>query len=241
MIQQSLLPDPSIATRFLPQSFFIWTPRDIVGGDMYHFDKVGDNLILSIMDCTGHGVPGAFMTMIASSGLRRIISEEKKFDPGRMLNKLSTFVTTTLQKDKDGIHSDEGLDAAICVISLKTRELNFAGARLSLYMIRDNTLEKIKGDRKSLGYGTTDTDQEFTVHTLRPSDTACFYITTDGFSDQLGDLRSERFGTGRFSRLLLENHTRPFDEQKKILLDELNRHRGNQTFTDDITVVGFRL
>jgi serine phosphatase RsbU (regulator of sigma subunit) len=146
-----------------------------------------------------------------------------------------------LQQDKEGIHSDEGLDAAICVISLKTRELQFAGAKLSLYMIRDNTLEKIKGDRKSLGYGVTVTDQNFTLHTLQSNDNTCFYITTDGFTDQLGDLRPGRFGSRRFSDLLVKHHNQSFEDQKKIILGELNRHRGNQSFTDDITVVGFKL
>ncbi|MBU1170140.1 MAG: AAA family ATPase [Proteobacteria bacterium] len=239
MIQQSLLPDPEMIHTHLPGSFFIWIPRDIVGGDIYHFEAQEDRFIIAVIDGTGHGVPGAFMTMIASSGLRRIIKEENEFNPALILKKLNVFVKTTLQQDKDNAHSDDGLDAAICCYSARTDTLDFAGARLPLYLVKDNLIQKIKGDRKSLGYISSNLDHDYTRHTIHQVKGSHIYMPTDGYSDQLCAPPTERFGNGRFTKLILDHHQKPFEEQKEILMNALDLHRGGQSQTDDITIVGF--
>ncbi len=116
-IQRSLLPNPENISHFLPNSFFLWMPRDIVSGDFIFTARVGEGVIVAMIDCTGHGVPGAFMTMIASSGLKQIITDESIYDPADILKRLSAFVKTTLHQDTDYALSDDGLDAAICFVS----------------------------------------------------------------------------------------------------------------------------
>jgi serine phosphatase RsbU (regulator of sigma subunit) len=173
--------------------------------------------------------------------LRRIIREEKEINPARILAKLSAFVKTTLQQDTNNAHSDDGLDAAICCYNPETDTLEFAGARLPLFVARDGILKQIKGDRESLGYISTRAVKDFTLHAIQPASGNHFYMVTDGFSDQLGVKDSERFGNQRFRNLIAEHHQKPFSEQKIMLTNALSLHKGEADQTDDITIVGFRL
>ncbi len=263
MIQTSLLPNPADLKTYLPESFLIWMPKDIVGGDFIFTDYCpplsppdwGGSLILAVIDCTGHGVPGAFMTTIASSGLRRIVRDECCHDPGEILDKLNFFVKNTLQQDTGHALSDDGLDAAICLISGQSSvfgsysdngdqatgdgHLVFAGARLPLYYIQNNSLNIIKGDRMSIGYKRSDLSFNFTNHTVKIEKGMSFYMFSDGFIDQLGGEKGTRFGSRRFKELLTENSRKPFDEQRNLLLKSFDGHKGEQERQDDVTVVGF--
>ncbi|MCP4350426.1 MAG: PAS domain S-box protein [Desulfobacterales bacterium] len=262
MIQSSLLPNPDDLKTYLSRSFLIWTPKDIVGGDFIFTDYCppvsppdwGGSLILAVIDCTGHGVPGAFMTTIASSGLRRIVRDECCHDPGEILEKLNFFVKNTLQQDTEHALSDDGLDAAICLISGQSSlfeghsdngdqsahgQLIFAGARLPLYYIQDNTLNLIKGDRMSIGYKRSDLSFKYSNHTVKIEKGMSFYMFSDGFIDQLGGKKGIRYGSRRFKELLTENSAKPFGEQKELLLKSFEDHKGKNERQDDVTVVGF--
>lgn len=241
MMQASLLPSRDLFQRALPESFVIWKPRDIVSGDMYHLEDLGDHVILSVVDCTGHGVPGALMTMIAGSGLRMIITGERESDPARILSKLNRFVKSSLKHDKGNTATDDGMDAAVCCLSKATGFMTFAGARLPLYIAENQTVRVIKGDRHSIGYMSSDSDYPFTVHTVEKVRDATFYLATDGFIDQLGGDPRQRFGSSRFKTLLSEICHAPFEEQKIRLLTDLARHRGRHESIDDVTVIGFRV
>jgi len=179
VIQTSLLPNLDGSNIYLPDSFVIWKPKDVVGGDIFFKDLFTDpdscsGFIFAVIDCTGHGVPGAFMTMIASSGLRRIVKDQGCRNPADILKQLNFIVKTSLQQDKKDTLSDDGLDAAICFVELPaggdpsivkqqlangncplisdcSLKLTFAGARLPLYYVFDNELNVIKGDRQSIG------------------------------------------------------------------------------------------
>ncbi len=244
MIQTSLLPAPENIKKFLPHSFFIWMPRDIVSGDFIFTDFVKDGLIIAVIDCTGHGVPGAFMTIIASSGLREIIRDSACHDPGEILKQLNAIVKTTLKQDTDYALSDDGLDAAICLVKLKESDsasfdLIFAGARLPLFYSLDGEISVIKGDRKSLGYKKSDLDFNFTTHTINVETGMSFYMFSDGFVDQMGGERGRRFSTRRFINLLKENTHLPFEIQRERLLQSFNDYKGENERQDDVTVVGF--
>gem|GEM_PF-3579701 len=259
MIQESLLPNPENIRSFLPDSFFIWMPRDIVGGDFIFTDHVGGGIIIAVIDCTGHGVPGAFMTMIASFGLRKIIKDEGWHDPAQILSRLSFIVKTTLQQDTDYALSDDGLDAAICFISDASYplpaagdkgqqtgswpaghgHLTFAGAKLPLICIHNDEISLIKGDRQNLGYKKSDLSFSFTNHTIRMEDGMYFYMFTDGFVDQLGGKQERRFGSRRFRNLLKGNARFPFEKQRERLLEAFNVYKGENERQDDVTVVGF--
>ncbi|OQX27038.1 MAG: hypothetical protein BWK80_07360 [Desulfobacteraceae bacterium IS3] len=275
VIQRSLLPNPRAVKQYLPNSFFIWMPRDVVGGDIFFTEFFGKDpeagpcdFIISVIDCTGHGVPGAFMTMIVSSGLRQIITDEGCRYPGEILKRLNSIVKRTLHQDKQHTLSDDGLDAAICFVRLSVvgeqlseedqeviadtslitdnyslaidnYSLTFAGAKLPLFYIRNGEMTVIKGDKKSIGYKRSDVDFKFTDHTVKIEKGMSFYMASDGFTDQMGGEIRRRFGVRKFMELLRENAGLPFEEQRNRLLDAFGKYKGENERQDDVTVVGF--
>ncbi|MDM8524224.1 response regulator [Desulfococcaceae bacterium HSG8] len=247
LIQTSLLPNLDEVKNYLPHSFFIWMPRDIVGGDIFYTYPFEDGVLVAVIDCTGHGVPGAFMTMIASSGLRRIIRTDQCSDPAKILQQLNQIVKTTLQQDTEYALSDDGLDAAICFVS-DYREpetsdsgglrLTFAGAHLPLYYTYNNEIHLIRGDNISIGYKRSDLDHNFTKHTIDIEKGMLFYLSTDGFTDQIGNT-GRCMGKKNFKKLLLETSRQPFQAQKDMLVRALEEYKGKRERTDDVTLVGF--
>lgn len=249
-IQESLLPNLDEITARIPDSFFLWMPRDVVSGDIYFTDSFEDGFIIAVIDCTGHGVPGAFMTMIAVSALRQIVRDENCRDPAEILTRLNYSVTKTLQQDKDYAVSDDGLDIGICFASSKPDThasipnsqfsvLTFAGAKLPLYYLRNSEVNVIKGDRQSIGYKFSDLDSSFTNHTIHIEKGMRFYMATDGFADQIGEKEKRRFGTRRFKNLLKDIASNPFEQQKDLLIQVFENHRGEYERQDDVTVAGF--
>ncbi len=245
MIQSALLPDKNKVKIYIPDSFTVWMPRDIVGGDMVFSDFFETDRDLSIVaaliDCTGHGVPGAFMTMLASSSLKRIIRDEGCHDPAEILKKLNVIIKTLLKQDTEDGESDDGMDAGVCFIRPNENIMIFAGARLSLYSVDNGEVNVIKGDKENIGYRRSELNFNFMNHTVKIKKNVSFYMTTDGYTDQLGGERRRRFGGKRFRELLAENYDKPFDVQKKILKQAFYDHKGQHDIQDDVTVIGFRL
>ncbi|MCP4756808.1 MAG: response regulator [Proteobacteria bacterium] len=240
-IQRSLLPNLAETKSRLPNSFFLWIPRDIVGGDIFCTDFFGDDFIVSVIDCTGHGVPGALMTMIASSGMRRIIRDDNCRDPADILESLNFFIKTSLQQDTDYALSNDGLDAAICYVDPRRRILNYAGARLPLVCICDGEVDVIPADRASIGYRKSDLDFRFKQHALEIKNNTSFYMYTDGFVDQVGGEMHFGFGRRNLENLLRRNFNRSFEEQEDLLLKAFHQYKGDNETRDDVTVVGFSL
>jgi len=254
MIQQALLPDPEFVKKHLPDSFILWNPRDLVGGDIFFAEFLPTGFIIAVIDCTGHGIPGAFMTMIASSGIRRIIEGEGCHDPAKILKRLNFIVKTTLQQTSEHASCDDGMDVSVCFVSvpgqgadLKTsagRQLVFAGAKLNLVCAQNGEAEFIRGDRQSIGYKQSrkyDIDFDFTNHVINIEKGMRFYMYTDGFVDQLGGNKRRTFGTSRFLQMLRENSTTPFEEQEKNFLETFDAYRNKNERQDDMTIIGFRV
>ncbi|MDM8515499.1 SpoIIE family protein phosphatase [Desulfobacterales bacterium HSG16] len=249
MIQSSLLPSPEHMQTYFSDSFFIWLPRDIVGGDIIYFDALKQGFVIAVIDCTGHGVPGAFMTMIASSGLRRIVRDEDCHDPAMILKRLNFIVKTSLQQDTSFGVSDDGLDAAICFIPrlaaetgkniVSKNKLIFAGARLPLIHIEGDNVNLIKGERQSIGYKRSDLNFNFTNHIINITKKSKIYMFTDGFIDQLGGQKQRRFGTPRFKNLLHKASQKTFEIQKTIILDAFYDHKKHNESQDDVSIIGF--
>ncbi len=242
-IQRALLPPPGDVKTYLPGSFFLWMPRDIVGGDIYFTERFEDGIIVAVIDCTGHGVPGAFMSMIASSFIRRITVALNCHDPAEILRQLSHVVRTSLQQDRKDAPSDDGLDAAVCFIETRAgnpipRRLIFAGARLPLFYVHNREMTVIKEDRQSIGYKRSNPDFEFTNHTIPIEGGMSFYMSTDGFWDQLGK-NNRRFGKQQFTDLLTEISDLPFEIRQERLAETFHAHKGEMPRQDDVTVVGF--
>ncbi len=195
------------------------------------------------------------MTMIASTGLRRIIRDERIHNPAEILKRLNFIVQTSLQQDTEHALSDDGLDIGICFIQLSVvsdqlsdntqqptaiSQLTFACAKFPLIYIQNGEINAIEGDKKSIGYKGSDLDFDFTNHTIPVTRGTCFYMYSDGLQDQLDETRSRKFGKKRVRNFLKDNTLLPFEKQEEILLEEFNKHKGDIDRMDDVTVAGFR-
>jgi serine phosphatase RsbU (regulator of sigma subunit) len=176
----------------------------------------------------------------AGSGLRRSIREEKLSKPNLILKRLNHIIKTSLQQDKEHTKSDDGMDAAICCFDNRTETVYFSGARLPLYVMDREGLTVIKGDKMSIGYVSSDLSRDFSVHEIdNQHRDKRFYMTTDGFTDQIDSTGSNRLGRNRLKQLILEHHDKPFGQQAEIFKATFETHRGNRELTDDVTVAGF--
>lgn len=238
-IQKAILPtEQNIASR-VPDHFVIWHPKDVIGGDIFWFNGEDRGFLFAVIDCTGHGVPGAVMTMIASTTLNRVVHEVGVTDPARILEGLNRLVRGTLSRDSGEPFSDDGLDIGLCFIDATRTFLTFAGARISLFHTRGGEVHELRGDRHSVGYASSDPDHVFINHTIAVDSSMNFYMATDGIQDQVGGDKHLPFGKRRFKRLLTEHHGKPFMLQRELLLRAFGEYKGDEVQRDDVTVVGF--
>ncbi len=229
LIQRSLIKDENKIQEFLPNFFVLWMPKDQVGGDIYLAEKLDNAIFLSVIDCTGHGVPGAFLTMIASTVMRRIIKEEKLTNPALILKQLNYAVKKNLKLDTGDSLSNEGMDAAACLILPDEGKLIYAGARIPLICIFNNDIIIKKADKRSIGYKESrrsDINYNFKNHEIIIEKGMSFYLATDGFADQFGGKNSKKLGTKQFHEILRNISTEPFDKRKEMLIDVFDKHKG---------------
>lgn len=241
-IQASILPDKKHIDAFIKNFFIIWNPKDKVGGDFYWFKETKGGCMLALADCTGHGVSGAFMTMIAYSELNRITDEVSGEDPSAILQELNKNIKRTLNKEKKEEYADDGLDIALCYIPVNENYFIYAGAKMSLFIVKDHKASRIKGDKQSIGYKSSKAGFVYTNHTISISDSSRFYLSSDGYLEQLGGKKRRSFGMLRFCRLLEDIQDQPLDKQKHILLQTQRDYIGKEyEQVDDVTVIGFSL
>ena len=240
-IQSAILPSDDKVRDLLDDYFIIWQPRDIIGGDLYWLDGRDDKIVLAVMDCTGHGVPGAIMTMIAGASLNRAVHEIGYADPSALLGRMNVLVRNTLKLRDEGRLFDDGLDMGICLLDKQSRKAIFAGARISLFMLLDQKITRVKGDTESLGYKSSNPDHVFQNHHFDFPDGASLYMTTDGLIEQIGGDKRLPFGRTGFTKFILENGERPLSEQRERLLDTFVHYRGAEDQRDDVTVLGVRI
>ena len=243
-IQTSLLPDGNTLDGMLHDIAVGWAPRDVVGGDFYWIGRFGERCVIAIMDCTGHGVPGAFMTAIVASVLDRILHEHCHDDPAMILQLLNKLVKSSLRQDHhdttaDLGASDDGLDAAICLIDTGRRVMTYAGANIPLIYSQGGSLHEIKGDRHSLGYRTSQPDFAFTNHVLPMTEGMAFYLATDGVTDQVGGPTRRLFGRRRLIEALQAGRELPMRQQMERVFMILADYRGTEPRRDDLTFIGF--
>ncbi|MCF6290576.1 MAG: SpoIIE family protein phosphatase [Desulfobacterales bacterium] len=237
-IQQSLLPNTVEMCRYL-DNFIIWQPRDIVGGDIFMFERFANGYLVAVMDCTGHGVPGAFVTMIVGSTCKTILKENDPADPAGLLGVLNTVVKNSLnQGEADSLSSDDGLDAGICFVNTENRTLTFAGAKIPLWYIVDSEIHEIRGDKQSLGYIRSDPDFRFTNHRISLETGAVYYLGTDGVTDQVGGQRRLPFGKRRLFDVLLRNWQLPLNRQRELLLTAFTEYQNDEDRRDDVSFIG---
>lgn len=240
MIQESILPSDEELQKVLKEHFIIWKPRDIVGGDFYWMRKLENGFIFAVGDCTGHGVPGALMTMAVNSALNYIVNEVCRDNPALILKGLDRFLKQTLHRKNQEKSLNDGLDIGILFVGSDNRAV-FSGAKIQLYIGKSPKLEIIKGDCKSIGYRDYGIEYEFTNHEVDITGDEVLYMTTDGYIDQNGGERNYSFGRKKFEELIERNTFLSLSKQKQIFESELAAYMGNEVQRDDITIAALKL
>ena len=243
-IQEALLPPKEIISDLLVKHFIFYKPRDIVSGDFYWFKKIEDTFVFAVADCTGHGVPGAFMSMLGIAFLNEIVSDDTHnpatCSANLILNDLRNKVVTSLRQSIDNDTTRDGMDIALVMINTKTYELQFAGAYNPLYILRNKELAEVKGDRMPVGiHSKKDGSFKNNPGKLKKGDR--LYMFSDGFADQSGGIKGRKYLKKRFREFITENSDKPMKIQKEIIESEFNKWKGEREQIDDVLVVGFEL
>jgi len=245
VIQRALLrtSDAALAAA-LDDAHLVWQPRDVVGGDFYFFAAYDDGWFAAIADCTGHGVPGAFMTLISSSTLAQALQQLGPRDPAALLAEVSRGVKTMLgqMKGQGAASSDDGMDAAFMWFDRAGRNLRFAGARLALQMMTpdDEAVRTVDGDRMGVGYVDTPFDHVWTNQQVHVPPATLLFVTTDGLIDQIGGHKDIAYGKRRIREQLLAQRAAGAGQVATALLDDFSAWRGAQPRRDDLTFFCFR-
>ncbi|HYE00321.1 MAG TPA: SpoIIE family protein phosphatase [Alphaproteobacteria bacterium] len=239
MIQRAILPRPDGISPALQEFFVLWQPRDVVGGDFYFFRQIGGRFLIGIIDCSGHGVPGAFMTMAAKAVLDRVVGDGGDADPAAMLQAVNRIMRATLHRGDHGRGFDNGLDIGLCLCDPAEGRLVFAGARISLFCVDADATAELRGDPHSLGYQRSRDDFRFRNHEVALTPGRRFYMTTDGFLDQAGGQKGFGFGTKRFVAMLEAHRALPLPAQRDAFEACLNAYQADWPQRDDITLLGF--
>lgn len=239
-IQTAILPSETYAAEILPEHFIFFRPRDIVSGDFYWMTQKDNLLVLIAADCTGHGVPGAFMSMLGVSFLNEIVNRHEITTANIILNDLRADVKKTLgQEGKEG-EAKDGMDLALCIVDLEKMKLQYAGAYNPMYLYRNNELIEVKADRMPIGIFVKE-KESFTNNELDLQKGDVFYIFSDGYQDQFGGEDGQKFKTKNFKKLLLDIYEKPMAEQREILNTRIDEWRGKWEQVDDIIVLGVRV
>ncbi|MEA3317750.1 MAG: SpoIIE family protein phosphatase, partial [Bacteroidota bacterium] len=238
-IQESLLPSKIYFKELLPKSFILFKPKDIVSGDFYWVAHKANKIFLAVVDCTGHGVPGAFMSIIGFELLRNIINEQNIQEADEIMSHLNKGIIDTLGKSDD-ISIKDGMDMSLCVIDRNNSILEYSGAFRPLYMIRDNKLDEIKGGRFSVGMLDDNENDKIlkTVISIEKDDV--FYMFSDGYADQFGGPEGKKYKYRRFRHMLLNIHRNSLEKQKEFLDKSIEDWKGNEEQVDDILIVGIK-
>ncbi len=243
-IQSAMLPQPYVLQRQLPDSFILWLPRDVVSGDFHWFAEIrkGNSIkhLVAAVDCTGHGVPGAFMSMIGNDLLNDIVNKRSITRPEKILNEMHKGVVKGLKQLET--NNRDGMDMSVCVVDESNREVAFAGAKNPLIYIQNNELYEIKGDKQPIGLMRKEmTERDFQGHLIKVDRPTWFYLFSDGYQDQFGGEKGRKYMKKRMKAFLLSIHRQLPDFQHKLLMDNINEWKGKNNQTDDILVVGFKV
>lgn len=238
-IQEAILPPNNFISQVLPQSFVLYKPKDIVSGDFYWIEKKGNLVYFAAVDCTGHGVPGAFMSLVGHNILKDIINNTSIVKPSEIMDKLREGVVNTLHADKTGKETKDGMDMTLCCINYETLELQFAAAFNPLYIVRNGELTEYKANKFPIG-AFIGAKTNFDNNTLQMQKGDEIFIFSDGYADQFGGPRGKKFMVGNFRKLLTEICTLDPSEQKHKLETTLVNWQGEQEQVDDVLVIGVK-
>jgi tetratricopeptide (TPR) repeat protein len=236
-LQDAILPPLSVIEKYLPESFVLYKPKDIVAGDFYWLERVGDSILIAAADCTGHGVPGAMVSVVCSNALNRTVKEFKITEPGKILDKVRELVLETFEKSEANVQ--DGMDISLCCINTKTHEVQWSGAYNSLCYIDGGELKEIAADKQPIG--KTDNPKPFATHAGVGKAGTLLYLFTDGYADQFGGPKGKKFKYKQLSNKLLAISGQSMKEQKHILEETLQSWKGSLEQVDDVLVIGIRV
>lgn len=239
-IQGAILPDTQVINQVLPESFIMYKAKDVVSGDFPWYLKVGDDIFIAAVDCTGHGVPGALISLIGYFLLNDIVKSRKITDPGVILDLLDEGVTQTLRQGKNGSKAKDGMDIALCKINQKKNEVEYAGAHRPLYFMKEGELEEIKGNKFPIGGGRFKNQTNFTSHKVKVKKGDSIFFCSDGYPDQFGGPENRKFGPKRLRNLIREHHQDPIGEMAQTFDQSWEEWKGEYKQTDDVLLIGIR-
>jgi PAS domain S-box-containing protein len=239
-IQNAIIPDTRLIQTKFPESFILYKPRDIVSGDFPWYMQKDDNIFISAVDCTGHGVPGAMLSLVGYFQLNNIVDAHPDMSSSEILDEFDKKVNDTLIKDTNEENIKDGMDIAFCKINMKKKRVEYSGAHRPLYLIRKGELTEFKGDKWAIGGGVYKNQTHFTNHSIdvKPGDTIFFF--SDGFPDQFGGPQNRKFGTAKIKEVICANQTRPMADIHDALLNEFELWKGEGKQTDDVLLIGIR-
>lgn len=236
-IQSAILPTELSINQKLKDYFILYLPKDIVAGDFYWMEEVDGKILLAAADCTGHGVPGALVSLICYNALNKAVVENKQTDPGKILDLTKKFVVEHFSKNNENVK--DGMDISLVSIDFKTKTILWAGANNPFWYYQNNEFKVLQSNKQSIGL--TETTVPYTTHSIQLNTNDCIYLFTDGLADQFGGEKGKKFMHKSFKSLLLTYANLPMFEQKTIVTNALMNWKGTLEQVDDILVIGIRL
>ncbi|MBX3163077.1 MAG: SpoIIE family protein phosphatase [Bacteroidetes bacterium] len=236
-LQQAILPPQEYINKFVPQHFILYKPKDIVAGDFYWSENVGDLFFIAAADSTGHGVPGAMVSVVCSNALNRTVLEFGVTEPGKILDKARELVIETFVKSSSEVK--DGMDISLLCIDLKNKNIFWSGANNPLWYVQNNELKEIKADKQPIG--KTENPKPFTTHQIDYKENTMFYLFTDGLADQFGGEKGKKFKYKPFADMLLNNSHLQQEQQAEIIDKVFSDWKGALEQVDDVCVIGVRV
>jgi serine phosphatase RsbU (regulator of sigma subunit) len=236
-LQQAILPSIEFITQNFPNNFVLYKPKDIVAGDFYWAEKIGEKFFIAAADSTGHGVPGAIVSVVCSNALNRTIKEFKLTETGKILDKTRELVIETFEKSASEVK--DGMDISLLCIDSKNKNIYWSGANNPLWYIQDNELKEIKADKQPIG--KTEYPKPFRTHEIEYKANTTFYLFTDGFADQFGGPNGKKFKYKQFSDLLVKNNNLSQSQQAEIINKAFSDWKGDLEQVDDVCVIGIKI
>ncbi len=239
-LQYSILPPDVVKNTLFPSSFVLFKPKDIVSGDFYWMYKIGNKHLFASVDCTGHGVPGAFMSLVGANGLNSAVKEHALHTPGEILDDLNKYAHESLYKKDDENAVRDGMDIALCALDYDNMNVEFSGAYNPLYIIRKGEILITKGDKFAIG-SFDPGSKNYETHNIPIKKGDLLYVFSDGYADQFGGLKGKKFMYRQFRDTLLSIKDMPMDEQKQVLDQKIETWKGSYEQVDDILIIGVHI
>jgi phosphoserine phosphatase RsbU/P len=240
-IQKAILPEEFEIKKHFPDHFILYKPKDIVSGDFYWLHDDGERVLLAVADCTGHGVPGAFMSFMGYNLLENLINTTHKLTPSQILEELNNQILKVLKQKNQNASAKFGMDVAMISFNKQTKFLEFSGAYNPLYIFRGNELIELKADKRSIGSFKREEDVDFVNHQIQLLTGDILYMFTDGYYDQIGGPESKKYFIRNFKELLQTNCGSMLSTQNEIFEETIKNWQGNKNQTDDMLIVGIKI